>query len=150
MLKVNIFIKYSISVYSSKPSRWKSNCISRDRTQLQPVATQFLHKTHSQLLFLLLTYLNYQQHIKGMRRVCTYRILPNYWQELVNSKEGSFERYERILQGPLLTNKQTGFVFVLLQGARMATQTNYWQEPLNSKKVIFLHFLLQLFYYSFI
>ena len=43
--------------------------------------------------------------------------------------EGSFERYERILQGPLLTNKQTGFVFVLLQGARMATQTNYWQDP---------------------
>ena len=57
------------------------------------------------------------------------RILPNYWQDPVNSKEGSFERYERILQGPLLINKQTGFVFVLLQGTRMATQTNYWQDP---------------------
>ena len=53
-----------------------------------------------------------------------YWILPNYWQEPVNSKEGSFERYERILQGPLLINKQTGFVFVLLHGARMPTLTN--------------------------
>ena len=57
------------------------------------------------------------------------RILPNYWQEPLNSMEGSFERYERILQGPLLTNKQTGFVFVLLQGPKMAIQTNYWQDP---------------------
>ena len=36
----------------------------------------------------------------------------------MNSKEGSFEIYERILQGPLLINKQTGFVFVLIHGAR--------------------------------
>ena len=50
------------------------------------------------------------------------RILPNYWQEPLNSMEGSFERYERILQGPLLINKQTGFVFVLLQGPKMAIQ----------------------------
>ena len=57
------------------------------------------------------------------------RSLPTYWQEPSKDKEGSFERYERPLQGPLLINKQTGFVFVLLQGARMATQTNYWQDP---------------------
>ena len=57
------------------------------------------------------------------------RSLPNYWQEPSKDKEGSFERYERILQGPLLTNKQTGFVFVLLQGPKMAIQTNYWQDP---------------------
>ena len=46
-----------------------------------------------------------------------YRILPNYWKDPSKEKKGSFQISTRAPSN----NKQGGFVFVLLHGAKMTT-----------------------------